>query len=392
MTKNLPLVRTSERSTFKRCRQRWEWAYIDHLALDRPQKALDFGKIIHSALEAYYVPGRKRGPHPAGTFLQQWDEFLEEVGYSLMTRDYEDDESEFVEMRDLGEEMLTDYVDHWQDEDSQIEVIAPEAAISADIMNRQQNAYMAKYLMQIDAVVYHHGFGRYLFWDHKTVSGGVPDPDEKYLDEQCGTYWTLGPDALREAGVIGPDVDISGFYYNWLVKKMADKRPRNHDGHFLNKASKKQRDTFVAGLKESGAGDREIKKVDAWLKMNPRELPKEAHEYFAGAYPGDVSKTQPSTERFVRYPVYYDEGPREQQMHRIRGELHDMALARKGKIAIYKNPMHGGPQGCGSCPFYDMCTLHEAGSDWQELRDLTMRIADPYEQYRDELEIGTFSG
>ena len=54
------IVRTSDRGTFRRCRELWNftskirenWEYVPGV------EALDFGTAIHAALEVYYDPDR----------------------------------------------------------------------------------------------------------------------------------------------------------------------------------------------------------------------------------------------------------------------------------------------------------------------------------------------
>jgi hypothetical protein len=48
---------------------------------------------------------------------------------------------------------------------------------------------------------------------------------------------------------------------------------------------------------------------------------------------------------------------------------------------VFKNP-HGGPFGCTSCPFFEMCQLHEEGGDWLDLREWKYYAEDPYANYR----------
>lgn len=328
----LPLVRTSERLSFKRCRLRWKWGYLDRLRKIDQARALRFGRMVHEALEEYYIPGRKRGPHPVRTFLKIFDDQLGEHGYDW---GQQDEEEQWIEARELGEDMLTRYVEHWRAEDKFWEVVSPE--LSAKVLVRSKRGKpMAWYLIRFDIVIFHHGRGKYLFVDHKTARS-IPDPEEKELDEQCGAYWTFGPDWLRENEYLPVNAKIAGFLYNYLRKAKGDSRPQNEKGQYLNKD-------------------------------------------------GSVSKRQPSP-YFERFPVYRDSADRENVMYRVRAEIHEMNLARKGKIGIPKNPMFGGVYGCPTCPFYGPCTLHESGGDWEELMSMTHEVGDPYEDYRDDLEL-----
>src|SRR5688500_1392505 len=102
------MVRTSERSTFKSCRQRWQWAYVDCLVPRRKSKALVLGSYVHEALALRYKPGLKRGPQPAKTFQR------------MLHAAYEADElSEelYEELNELGMAMLVAYVAEYGTDD-----------------------------------------------------------------------------------------------------------------------------------------------------------------------------------------------------------------------------------------------------------------------------------
>ena len=66
---DLPTLRTSERSTFKRCPWRWLQEYRFGF---KPRfveaDAAWFGIGVHEALAQWYLKGKRRGPHPADTF------------------------------------------------------------------------------------------------------------------------------------------------------------------------------------------------------------------------------------------------------------------------------------------------------------------------------------
>lgn len=57
----LPLLRTSERTTFMRCPQAWYWGHVEGLTpIVEKKVAADFGTGIHLALAEWYkYPGDK---------------------------------------------------------------------------------------------------------------------------------------------------------------------------------------------------------------------------------------------------------------------------------------------------------------------------------------------
>lgn len=368
---HLPLLRTSERSSFTRCRFQWHLGYNERYSRPDKANALKFGLMVHTALEEYYVPGKKRGPHPVQTFLREYDRAADEAGYDFSIRD---EDEEWAEAREMGEDMLTRYVEHWREEDALWEVMAPEVPALVVVLDKRGKP-MARYLMQYDAVILHHGLGRYLFVDHKTAAS-IPSPEEKALDEQCGTYWTFGPAYLMDNGIIPKKAKITGFLYNYLRKATGDTRPQNEKGQYLNKPKK---DDLIAACEERLGIDTKGMKV--------AELEEELE--FNGIDPaqfGEVSKSQPP-EYFVRFPVYRDEADRLNVLDRVRKQAYEMHLTRKGKLGVYKVPRFGGIGSCPQCPFYGPCQLHENGADWEELLQLDYVRGDPYEQYREDLDI-----
>lgn len=329
---HLPLMRTSERGTYTRCREAWFNAYVKRIGRARKGNALEFGLLVHKALEAYYPRGKRRGPHPVKTFLHLYDVMAEEAGYDFGVRD---EEEEWLNARELGEEMLTNYVEHWRQRDKAWRVLQPEMPIMVVVLSKQGKP-LCRYVLQLDVVLWDEQLGRHLFVDHKTAQS-LHDPEDKALDEQCGTYWLFGPAYLAANGYLGEDIDIRGFWYNILRKAKADERPANDKGLYLNKD-------------------------------------------------GSVSKRQPSP-LFQRFVVYADEVRRANVLDRIRKQVYEMQLVKKGKLGVYKVPMFGGIGACPQCQFYGPCILGETGADVESLLELDYVEADPYAQYRDLLMI-----
>src|SRR5215471_9985699 len=120
---NLPLLRTSERSSFTQCRQKWYWGWVEQMKPKREVPALRFGDLVHQALAAYYLPGRKRGQLPAGTFLHLYEAQIEQhkrEGFNVWADDA------WQEAGELGVTMLERYVKEWEDRDKQYQVIQSE--------------------------------------------------------------------------------------------------------------------------------------------------------------------------------------------------------------------------------------------------------------------------
>jgi hypothetical protein len=325
-------VRTSERKSYKTCRQQWWWSFVDRLEAVRTKPALRFGDLVHRALAPWYCPGRKRGPHPAKTFVTLYDEQIEEGQRKFNIR-IEDDE-DWADARDLGVAMLENYVSHYGKEDL-IRVVSAEFPFQHDVFDKY-GRYLCTYVGIFDLVFEDLGTSQIGLMETKTAAqiSTLHLP----IDEQAGSYWAFAPEVLQERGIIEAGRDIDFILYNFLRKAKPDERPRNEEGLCLNRD-------------------------------------------------GTVSKRQPSP-YFYRQRVYRDEHDREELMRRVRAEAWEMQKVKAGKLPVYKNPGGTWPnQQCNGCEFLDMCQLHETGSDWEELRRLTMKTWDPYEEHRDDREM-----
>jgi Zierdtviridae exonuclease len=318
------LVRTSERASFLTCRQQWWWSYVEHLRAQQTTGALVFGDLVHQALAIYYKPGRKRGPAPAGTFERLYTELTEDPE-GLWDPDLEGK----VSLLELGIDVLTRYVEHWEMIDSEYEVISSEQTFQVPIgkiMGRK-----VWYVGTIDGVWKHLPSGKLRFAEHKTATeisnAALP------MNEQVGAYWAYGPRWLRRKGILKSGEKLDGIIYNWLRKSI-----------------KPAADNFD----ELG-----------------RRLNKD----------GSISKRQPSP-YFRRELTFRGQFEADRVHQRVRDQTWDMLVARADpEHNVYKNP---GPQffpNCKFCGFRDMCELHETGNDWQAYRDHAYGTWNPYDAH-----------
>jgi hypothetical protein len=332
-------LRNSERKAYLTCRQMWRWSYVDRLSTRDVRPALDFGGLVHEALAVYYPPGTARGPAPWLTFEEKLRVFEEEHGELKMKAD--DDR---VTAMELGTEMLRNYVAHYGD-DSHMKVITPEMPFQVPAVKVDGTPL---YVAGADGVwrrVVHVGTADLVYFDRSRRQIGVLETktaaaiDTSHLgkDDQASSYWSLVPLFLQSRGILKPGQDIAFIEYNFLRKALADKRPQNAEGHYLNKN-------------------------------------------------GTVSKSQPAP-LFHRERVWRGDRDRLAFLLRIGNIVQEMSLVEKGRLPTYKNPSSSYPdQHCKGCEFRDMCELHEIGSDWQAYRQQMMGRWDPYETHREEAE------
>lgn len=341
----IPLLRNSERYSFKRCQAAWNWGWNHGLVpRNTRQDARWFGTGIHLVLAEFYTPpgkdGFKRGRDP----LETWEEFCAGQNVLLKAGDYYDDDAEyeFVQARELGIAMLTAYMAEYGG-DPHWEVLMPETRFKANIpftkdqLDRHVPNFFStteniitKIVGTFDMPVIDHSFPkpRVMIVDHKTTN---KRENTKHLvkDDQAGTYIAVGTGYLRRQNLIGPQEAIDGMIFNYLRKAKPSDKPRNAAGQVLNKD-------------------------------------------------GSVSKVQPAP-LFWREQVMRGKTNRMRQIRRIAEDAEAIAYARQGAVPILKSP----GEHCNWCDFSDLCDIDENGDDVEGFIEAVFKKQDPYADHRD---------
>lgn len=372
MTTTPVMVRTSERRLFCECRQHWHWAYVHQRKPKETRfNALVFGDLVHRSLAEYYRPekvrhggkGRgkcKRGPHPAWTYLQLHDKLAERTRTGKFEMFVNDEDEQFVNARELGEEMMTNYVDLYG-LDERFIIIYPEMPFQFELRDGDGNV-VAIYVGTSDAFAFDMESGRYVLLEHKTAAS--ISLTHLFMDEQASTYWTIVPMWLRENGIIKSEDDLGAMVYNFLRKAKKDTRPENEQGQKLNKPSK---EALTKKLSQ-------LTKEPVPKKLLVEDLESELRKY--GVDPaklGEPSRLQPQP-LFQRELVFRGAAERYNTYDRILAQVHEMQLVRDGELEVYKAP----GKHCSFCEFRDVCELHEQDSDWVELMRATTNRWEPY--------------
>lgn len=359
----LPLLRTSERGTFQRCRFKWYLEFYEQLKPDTDAPPLRFGTLVHSALAEFYLPGIKRGHKPAETFMRLYEADLASTpGYS----EAELDEA-WAEHADLGVVMLERYYDHYGADD-EWEVLVTEWPFQTIVYHPVRQAPWFWYVGILDGVWRNRITGKKVIPDHKTTQS----IQFNYLamDRQATSYWTFGVDAMIEQGLLKPDGSemLDGMLFNFLRKAKRDERPRDEEGQYRNKPTKKN---YIEALGTNG------------LQLTLQQLKALAEERGIEVL-GDESKRQP-VPYHARVPIYRDWYERESARRMVQAEFEDMERVgrdarntRKIPPTAYKN---GGQFTCPSCWAFDICELHEIGGDWVEMKDMTTHEWSPYSEH-----------
>jgi hypothetical protein len=373
MPQPLP-VRTSERGTWKRCRQQWAYAYMQLLKPKTEAPALRFGGLIHKALELRYPPGVKRGPHPAKTFAKLFDAELEEAETKWGFRD---SDGEWADAKELGVAMLEAYVDEFG-KDERYKVISSEQTFRVPVLNPNTGKIAFYYVGTIDGVWEDRQDKSKLLNDYKTTKNNPEDLDYLALDDQADAYWTWGVDYLYEQGILKPKDKLKGMIYTYLRKGMPDLRPRNADGLCLNKPKKEvlvkaitDRGLKMPGVRE-GSGKNGSVVVDDLIKVVGED---------EAALLGEVSDRQPAP-LFHREKVFRSEVEREFARPMAYAEAREMFQARQGKLEIYMNPGGAPPlNNCRFCGYRELCEIAKIGGDVGAMIKATMKTWDPYDAH-----------
>lgn len=316
------LLRTSERTAFKRCRWAWDVQYNEQLEPKVSTPPLRFGTLIHKAMELRYPPGTKRGPHPARTFEKLYAAELEE----REAFGFRDEDGNWASALEMGVDMLEHYVEVYG-KDEEWKVIASELAFRTPVFETATTRVM--YAGIIDGVWQNRSTKEIWLRDWKTTKSISPNHGKHLtLDEQPGSYWAFAPEFLVAQGILKPTQRLQGIDFVYMRKAIRDPRPTNELGQALNKD-------------------------------------------------GTVSKQQPAP-YFKRIPTYRGEHEKTMLRERAIAEAKEQEMARKGKLALLKNP---GQMTCPMCPLTDVCELHEAGQDWEAMLNATFVKWEPYAEH-----------
>ena len=378
---SVPMLRTSERKDFKRCTQRWWWGWREGLKPRGSDRTpLWFGTGVHLGLAEWYIPGIKRGIHPAETFAK----YAEEGIHTIKTQDAtEQAVAEYEDGKTLGVTLLEEYVRHYGNDDSW-DFIQAEKPFSLDVPwpgNDRQGLYdieptastplLVTYKGTWDGVYRDLADGKIKLLETKTAAQIILT--HLTLDDQAGSYWAIASHVLRAEGLLGPKERIHGITYNFLRKGKPDDRPRDAEGYACNKPVK---DDYVAAL-EGYASQTPIQ----LKKLTLAQLQTEA-EVHGLTVLGERSKNQP-TPLFHREPVWRTAPERKAQLRKIQDEGVAMQAYRDGLLPLTKNPT----KDCSwDCSFFGMCELQERGGDWQTFKKAAYRQQDPYADHRKSAE------
>lgn len=339
---NLPVVHTSDRLAFKRCRRKWDLgSYMrQNLTSIRVNDKLWLGTGIHQGLAEYYADNR----HPVEAFLA-WA--TEQVTKLKSESDFWDEQQPMIqEQIELGKGMLDHYYLWSKEEDPKWfkRVAFTERDFKVPILHPQTGEIVGWYEGRLDGAV-EDEYGLYWLLEHK--SAAAIDTAKLPLDEQCTSYiWAAEQ-------IFG--VKFEGILYNMLRKKLPRKPDRLQKGGLsVNKSIDTTWQTYMAALVEE-YGSAETIPMDQYKPIL-------------------TSLYEKGNSFFVRERVRRNRYEIENAGVQIYQELVDMT---RPDLYLYRNPTRD----CmWDCDFRSVCLCMSDGSDHQYLIDGCYKTRDLQEK------------
>jgi hypothetical protein len=371
----LVMMRTSERSDFKRCQWLWFVRWVLGLVGNRVPTWAWFGTAVHKALEVRYPVGLKRG-HMADV-LAAFEAAVDGQVGKIYTEGQEADEEEIVNATELGKAMLIGYAQrygrdqHWQ-------VIHTEQPFQIDVRDPATGKLLLVYCGTFDMVVWDRSTKRFYVVDHKTRKTFPAVWTFYDLNDQAGSYIWVAPEVLEHLGVFTKKDSkrVEGLVFNALKKALPDTRPKNALGEATNKPQKAH---YIEALSNEGILAADGKPLAKATIPRLEELAAAAKLEVVG----DVSVIQPGP-LFHRYTSRRGPEERVRQAQHVLNEAKHMNAVRRGNLPILKNKT----EECVRCPLFDMCQLDELDPlQGQEYAEATLFKRDPYADHREAMAV-----
>lgn len=389
MTDQAPILRTSERKDFKRCPQRWWWGWREGLKQRGSERTpLWFGTGVHLAFAEWYLPGLKRGPHPAETWQKYAADSIRQIKVADAT---EEAIAEYVDGAELGLTLMEEYVKRYGTDPSW-DFIQAEKTFSVDVPwpdNTRQALFDAntedmllRYVGTYDGAYRDLEDGKVKLLETKTAA--AVQTSHLTLDDQAGSYWAIAAMSLRAEGLIGPKERLHGITYNFVRKGKPDLRPKDAEGYACNKPVKQD---YIDAINAERAKMPAKGPAGSWLGPEPTgketlALLGDISNKMGITVLGERSKSQPPP-LFVRESVWRTAPERQAQLRRIQDEGIHMEAHRQKLLPLVKTPT----KDCSwDCSFFALCELHERGGAWEDFKRLSFRQQDPYADHRKSAE------
>lgn len=326
-------VRTSERRSFKRCRKRWEYSYVEGLIPKGRNSKLWVGDYVHRALAVYYSGDPEPSADDAREFIGRY-EFIQraDIGYN----DLEEDERQ--RLNDdiaLAQGILGHYF-VWAPDHDDFTVREVEFYAEIPVGRGTVATLRADALIEKD--------DGYWLLEHKTTTGIDQDSVWLEIDDQATTYtWAFTQLAEGRGHVLiedklvpaseweGRGAVLQGIIYNFLLKQVPHE-PEMTQKRLPSRGSVNQTCTVEAyeqALRASFTSE------SIW----PEE------------YKDFLTKLR-LKKWFHRLPVYRGKDELAGFEELLLAEVGEIKRARVRPSVRYRNPTRD----CGwDCPFFEVC-------------------------------------
>ncbi len=182
-------ISQSKLKTFRRCPKQYEYKYKEQLEPVRKSVPLALGNWIHSMLEAHY-----KGEDWLETYGELTHKFNGFLG---------EEKEHYGDLPGISARLMNGYMDFWEEEDKNLEVISVEEDFEVDI----GKGLLFKF--KPDMIVRDKRDGVVSCWDHKS-NKHLPDTEWRNTDIQSTLYlW-----ALNQLGI-----KVDQFVFNYIRTK-----------------------------------------------------------------------------------------------------------------------------------------------------------------------------
>lgn len=395
-------IHTSERKSFRGCRQRWDWRYRSWYQPATPIKPLEFGIAYHKAMEVLYDPDKWTWDREVVTELavQAFEQTCDEQYRAFKASDYADYEDaaaiqDYDERRTLGRGMIRYYASLQPEMDKGLTPVQVEISFTVPVTNpvtgeqlfckckvckrrwsespegiehhdewqltvpreigRDGEFYFQNiwkglavvYRGRIDCLIMDE-HGLYWIYDWKTTARLMQDRD-RWLDhdDQITSYcWAL---------MVILMLPIQGFIYHEQFKNFPQPPKENKTvrlgcKYSVSKSAATDLATFVKYIKVHDAVAYEGGKYDEYIEWLETEGP----QY---------------SKRHVKYKTAAE-------LHNVHANIYKEALDLTNPgLNIYPNP---GPFNCQWCAYESPCIGKQRGDDYGISLDTLYTREAPY--------------
>lgn len=239
----------SELEVYQRCQQKYKYRYIHGYRPRTMGAKVEIGSWVHNLLEAYYraVRAGKQRPLVAvekahkQLLKEKWNVLFEEE-QEILNKDVPGD----LSLPETARQITLRYIQRYQAEDRaqwrKILLVEQEITVKADWLARP-------FVFLCDLVVLDkQGWVR--VYDHKVITGDIPNEDSRLLDPQGARYVLAMSEFLKRKGIRVPGVIM---VYDYIRGRLPAKPKLLKDGKALSRQwIDTEPDVYLAAIKEHG--------------------------------------------------------------------------------------------------------------------------------------------